>query len=71
VTTDVSAASAQQTDRIYRIASFTTGEPGLVVPPPEKWTGPSVAYRDLLRDSGFVVGKNLVLEVRHADGDVD
>jgi putative ABC transport system substrate-binding protein len=60
---------AQQADRVYRVVSLLPGRPGWVVPPPEKWTGPPGAYRDFLRDKGFVVGKNLVLEVRHADGD--
>jgi ABC-type uncharacterized transport system substrate-binding protein len=50
--------------------SFLPGRPGWVIPPPEKWTGMPGTYRDLLRDKGYVVGKNLVLEVQHADGDV-
>jgi putative ABC transport system substrate-binding protein len=64
VVVGVGSGSAQQTDRIYKIVTFVTGLPV------EKWTGPPAAFRDALRDRGYVVGKNLVIEVRHGDGEV-
>ena len=67
---DVDAASAQQSGRVYRIGWLWVGRQGLVREPIEKWTGPDGAFRDALRDSGYVVGKNLVVDVRDAQGDV-
>ena len=62
-------ASAQEPGRVYRLGWLTVGSPGLVPPPVEKWTGGWAAVRDGLRDAGFVVGKNLIVEHRHAHGD--
>jgi putative ABC transport system substrate-binding protein len=63
------AAEAQQPGRVYKIGNLSIGRPGFVIPPPEQWIGPQGAYRDTLRDAGFVLGKNLVFEVRHGNGD--
>ena len=71
-TADVLPASAQEPGRVYRVGWLVIGRPGLVIPPIEKWTGPvGVNLRDTLRNSGFVLGKNLIVEVRHAQGDQD
>jgi putative ABC transport system substrate-binding protein len=67
---DVCAASAQQPGRTYKIGWLWIGRSGLVALPAEKWTIEDlVTFRDALRDSGFVAGKNLVIEHRHANGD--
>ena len=66
---DIGAASAQQPGRVYRIGWLWTGARGLVQPF-EQFTGSAGALREALRDSGYVVGKNLVVEVRDAQGDV-
>jgi putative ABC transport system substrate-binding protein len=67
---DIGAAVAQQDGHVYRIGFLSIGRPGLVSEPPEKWTGQIATFRDTLRDSGFVVGKNLVIDLRQAEGDV-
>jgi putative ABC transport system substrate-binding protein len=64
------AASAQQSGRVYKIGYLFAGTPGEVRPPFEKWTGQNAVFVDALRDKGFAVGKNLVVEVRLAGGDV-
>ena len=66
---DVGAASSQQPGRVYRIGWLWTGERGLVLPF-EQFTGSAGALREALRESGYVVGKNLVVDVRDAQGDV-
>jgi putative ABC transport system substrate-binding protein len=63
---DVSAASAQEPGRVYKIAWLGPGDP----PPFEKWTRVGGAFRDALRDRGFAVGKNLIVDVRTAQGDL-
>lgn len=66
----VFSASAQEPGRVYRVGYLAIGRPGLVVPPIEKWTNPgSIATRDTLHNSGFILGKNLVIESRNAQGD--
>src|SRR5262245_26160920 len=70
LTVDVSSASAQQPGRVYKIGWLWTGQTGLVQAPFEKWTGPLGAFRDALADNGFIVGKNLVVDIRDAQGDV-
>jgi putative ABC transport system substrate-binding protein len=65
---DIGAASAQQPGRVYRIGWLWVGEPDLV--PYERFKGSGGAFRDALRESGYVVGKNLVVDVRDAQGDV-
>ena len=66
---DIGAAAAQQSGRVYKIGWLWIGRPGYVPVPIEKWTAEGAAFRDSLRDSGYVVGKNLVVDVRHASGD--
>jgi len=70
VTVDVSGAAAQQPGRVYRIGWLWAGEPGVAPVSYEKFGGLSGIFRDTLRDRGFVVGKNLVVDVREAQGDV-
>jgi putative ABC transport system substrate-binding protein len=67
---DVCAAAAQQPGRVYKIGYLWIGRAGLESRPFESWTEPNSAIRDALRDNGFVVGKNLVVDVRHAHGEV-
>jgi putative ABC transport system substrate-binding protein len=67
---DIVPASAQEPGRVYRVGWLEIGRPDLVMPPIEKWTGPvGVSLRDTLRNNGFVLGKNLIVEARHAYGD--
>ena len=61
---DIGAASAQQSDRVYRIGWLVVGEPGSAEVPIEKATGPLALLRDAMRDRGYVVGKNLVIDRR-------
>src|SRR5262245_6068934 len=63
------AAFAQPSERVYRIGGLELGEPNTPSIPMEKQTGPSVAYREVLQGNGFVLGKNLVHEIRTAQGD--
>src|SRR5262245_50202432 len=65
----VSVVSAQQAGRVYKIGWLWIGSPGYVPPPIETWPGVTGAFRDALRDAGFVAGKNYVIVPRHADGD--
>jgi len=64
------AAFSQQPGRVYRIALLWVGEQGVVQAPFEEYKGPFGDLRDVLRDKGFVVGKNLVADMRDAEGDV-
>src|SRR5258708_8542281 len=66
----ISAASAQQTDTVYTIGWLWIGRPDFVLRPMEKWTGRDAAFRDAMRDRGYVLGKNLVVVYRQAGGDV-
>jgi putative ABC transport system substrate-binding protein len=63
------STSAQQSGRVYRVGLLHLGKPGLVMIPVEKWSGPGGVFRDRLKDSGYVIGRNLVVEERHASGD--
>lgn len=65
----VDGASAQQAGRVYRVGIVWTGEPGVVQPPFETMKGTFGGLRDALRDRGYVVGKNLVVDLRDAKGD--
>lgn len=67
---DVPTVAAQQPGRIYKVGWLWLGRPNLVQVPFEKWTGDLAAVRDGLRDSGYLVGKNLLVDARHAQGDV-
>ena len=67
---DICAAVAQQPGRVYKIAFLWTGEPG-VHPQFEQFEDSNFrAFRDGLRDSGYVVSTNLVVDLRDAQGDV-
>jgi putative ABC transport system substrate-binding protein len=66
----VGTAWAQEPGRVYKIGWLWLGEPGLVQVPFEKMTSTeNVAFREALRDRGFVVGKNLIVDVRNTQGD--
>jgi putative ABC transport system substrate-binding protein len=67
---DFCAASAQQPVRVYKIGFLTIGTPDFVYPPMEEWEGTGATLREALRDRGYVLGKNLVVVLRHAGGDV-
>jgi putative ABC transport system substrate-binding protein len=67
---DIGTASSQQGGRVYRIGWLWIGRPGLVLPPMETWSGTDAAFPDALRDRGYVLGKNLIVDARHAHGDV-
>jgi hypothetical protein len=63
----VRGTGAQEAGRVYKVGWLVIGRPDLVFLPMEKWTNPfGVAFRDTLRNNGFVHGKNLFVEVRHA-----
>jgi len=67
---DTSAASAQQPGRVYKIGWLWVGEPGVAEIPIEKFTGNGGSLRDELTTRGYVVGKNLLVDLRTAQGDV-
>ena len=58
------AGHAQQADKVYRIG-FLANDPTIPT------TNPGVAFREGLRESGFVEGRNIVIEWRFAEGRVD
>jgi hypothetical protein len=66
---DGGAALSQQPARIYRIGWLWTGEQGADIPI-EKWTGNAASLIEELRSKGYVLGKNLLIEMRSAQGDV-
>ena len=61
LTVDASSASSQEPGRVYRIGWL---DPNWVNAPP-------VVFRDAMRDGGYVVGKNLVIEPRYAKDDAN
>jgi putative ABC transport system substrate-binding protein len=67
---DVGAVASQQPGKVYRIGWLWVGEDGKADVPIEKWWGNFGTFRDELKDRGYVVGKNLVVDVRSAQGDV-
>jgi putative ABC transport system substrate-binding protein len=67
---DVSAAAAQQPGRVYKIGWLWAGEPSVAPVPYEEFRGNPGAFRETLRDRGYASGKNLVVDVREAQGDV-
>jgi putative tryptophan/tyrosine transport system substrate-binding protein len=67
---DVCGASAQQSDRIYRIGWLWQGTPGYVQEPMEKWTGVNAVFRDAMQARGYVLGKNITVDARSTQGDV-
>lgn len=70
VAVNVCVASAQEPGRVYKIGFLTVGAPDWVFPPMEEWKGAIATLRDALREKGYVRGKNLVVELRHAHGEV-
>lgn len=70
VMADIGVVSAQENGRVYRIGWLWAGWPGMAQAPFEEWTGVDSAFRDTLRDRGYAIGKNLVVDVRNAQGDV-
>jgi putative ABC transport system substrate-binding protein len=56
------AAEAQQAGKVYRIGYLRAAQP------PENWIA---ALHQGLRERGYVVGQNVVIEYRFADGRVD
>src|SRR5262245_832963 len=55
-------AEAQQAKRVWRIGYLATN-------PPE--TAPHEAFRHGLRDLGYVEGKDIVIEWRYSEGNLD
>jgi len=54
---DVYPASAQDSGRVYRVGWLELGGPDWRPVPMEKWTGRrGSAFRDALRDKGFILG---------------
>ncbi len=54
-------ATAQQTGKVYRIGFLTNGSAEFFKPR-------LAAFREGLRDLGYVEGKNIVIEARYAEG---
>jgi len=67
---DICAASAQQSERVYKVGWLWLGEPNIPSLPMDKWTGAWLPFRDALKEKGYVLGKNLVVETRDAGGDL-
>lgn len=63
------SAFSQEPGRIYRIGWLEIGTPTMVPVPIEEWSRWGV-FREDLRHQGFIAGKNLFIEARHAQGDV-
>ena len=59
------AADAQPTDKIYRIGYLSTGSATTT------YTRPLEAFREGMRDLGWIEGRNLIFEYRYAEGQVD
>src|SRR5919109_1214321 len=57
----LTAATQQQTGQVWRVGYLAVGPPEL----DQSWRG---ALQQGLRDLGYVEGKNLVIEWRHAGG---
>jgi putative ABC transport system substrate-binding protein len=57
-------AAAQQPGKIYRIGLLTGSSPGLMASANE-------AFQQGLRELGYVEGKNVIMEYRYAEGNVD
>ena len=60
------AARAQQTNEIARIGYLSQESAAF-----DRSHGDSAAFRDALGDLGYVEGKNLHIEFRYADADLD
>src|SRR5438045_3749828 len=61
--------SAQEAGRVKKVGWLGIGSPGARLPPIEEWAGAGAQFRDSLRDAGYVGGKNVVIDRRHANGD--
>jgi putative ABC transport system substrate-binding protein len=59
-----SSASAQQSGRVPRIGYLITSSPSAIAPRMD-------AFQQGLRELGYVEGKNIVIERRHAEGKLD
>jgi putative ABC transport system substrate-binding protein len=66
---DICDASAQQSGRVYKIGCLFLSGAG-VPDHMDKWIEAGGAFRDVLRDNGFVLGKNLVADIRKGNGDL-
>lgn len=66
---DTCAASAQEPGRVYRIGWLWIGLRNSHVTYEQFVGGAAGTFRDALRDSGYIVGKNLVVDLRDAQGD--
>src|SRR5512135_1236785 len=58
------AANAQPAGKVYRIGYLTTGSPTVA-------SGFSEAFRQGLRELGWIEGKNVVIDYRFAEGRFD
>jgi putative ABC transport system substrate-binding protein len=58
-------AESQQTGKVYRIGFLASGSP----PDPSQPASPFAAFRQGLRELGYIEGQNILLEVRYAKGD--
>ncbi|WP_395712714.1 ABC transporter substrate-binding protein [Reyranella sp.] len=63
-------AWTQQNERVYKIGWLWVGEPNAPSIPMEKWAGPWVPFRETLKEKGYILGKNLVVDTRDARGDI-
>ena len=57
------SSEAQQPAKIPRI--------GILIPPPRPAFRPGEAFRQRLRELGYVEGKNIVIEYRYAEGKLE
>ena len=58
-------ADAQPTNKVFRIGFLLAGSPGTVAP------GSLEAFREMLRDLGWIEGQNVVIDFRYAQGQSD
>src|SRR5689334_25167094 len=70
LTVDVSSASAQEPGRVYKIGWLAVGSPDFQFVAFDKFAGSNRLFYEVLREKGFVYGKNLTVEMRHAGGDL-
>jgi putative ABC transport system substrate-binding protein len=59
-----SSLDAQQAGKVYRIGFLASGSP----PDPSQSKSPFAAFRQGLREFGYIEGQNILLEVRYAKG---
>jgi len=60
-------AESQQTGKVYRIGFLASGSP----PDPSVPLSPFAAFRQGLRELGYIESRNILLELRYAKGDYD